>query len=134
MQTIKLPMRRLPIHRGAGVGGIFAKLARLVTPMVRSAAKAAKPIAKRTLKELGRQGLDTAASTLGDVIAGKGVKRSIQENVQRGAKRARTTVTRGAKQAAKKSIKSVRKDIKRTAQSGRGRRRKTQRGRGIFKR
>ena len=48
---------------GYGLGGLFRSVARMVTPMVKSGAKA-----------LGNIALNSGANFIGDVLAGKNVK------------------------------------------------------------
>ena len=128
MKTVQLPLRRTYVHRnlrGHGLGGLFSRLARMVTPLVKTAVRAAKPIAKQTLKELGKQGLQVASSTLSDVLEdGVPFEEAIKRNARMGIGRARNTVTRGAKRAFEASAAGIREDIKRRKQSGGARIRK----------
>ena len=131
MRTIHLPSHRIHMRSnlvGRGLGGLFSRLFRMVTPLVKTAARAARPYAKSALKELGKTGLEVAGSTLADVASGEtNIKQALRSNLKRGAQRARKTVTDGAKGALSASYDSVKKDIKRRRQMGSGIRRKTSR-------
>ena len=120
MRTIKLPLRRMFVPRnmrGHGLGGLFARLATMMRPLLQTAVRAAKPIAKQTLKELGRQGMEVVGSTLTDVIeSGVPVKEAIKKNARGGVRQAAETVKRGAKRAATE----IREEIKRQKQAGGG--------------
>ena len=122
MKTIQLPLRRMYVQRnlrGHGLGGLFSRLARMVTPLVKTAVRAARPIAKQTLKELGKQGLQVASSTLTDMVeGGVPLKEAIERNASVGMRQAKSTVTRGAKRALKASSEGIREDIKRRKQTG----------------
>ena len=138
MKVLSLPRRRVHPMRGHGIGGIFSRIASFVKPLLRSAVTAAKPIAKQTLKKLGKTGLQVAASTLGDVVEGGiPLKQAVKQNVKRGVKRGKSTIKAGAKKALKRSVSSVQKDINSKSQTGKGKSKK-KRGRkkkniGIFK-
>ena len=120
MKTIQLPLRRVHIQRnlrGYGLGGLFSRLGTFLKPLLKTAASAAKPIAKQTLKELGQQGLNVATSTLTDVIEGRApVKEAMKKNVKRGAKEAKSVLQRGVKRA----LTQTHEHIKRQKQTGNG--------------
>ena len=134
MRTVKLPLRRTYVHRnmnGHGLGGLFARLARMVTPLVKTAVRAAKPIAKQTLKELGKQGLHAASSTLTDVIEG-GVpfREAVKKNAKKALPAATRTTLMGAKRAAMAGTSQLQKPIKRPKLNGNTQNKKKIRGRG----
>ena len=120
MKTVHLPLRRIHLQRnlrGYGLGGLFSRLGTFLKPLLRTAASAAKPIAKQTLKELGKQGLNVATSTLTDVIEGRApVKEAMKRNVKQGAKKAKSTLQGGVKRA----LTQAHEDIKRQKQMGNG--------------
>ena len=128
-----------PTMRGHGWGGLFSRLTSYVKPLLKSAVRAARPVARETLRELGEQGLNVATSTLSDIAEGNNVKEALKRNVRRGATRAKSTLKTGVKRAAKQSISQVQKDIKRRKQTGKGKKKKTppkkrrRINRGIFK-
>ena len=138
MRIIRLPR----YQRGSGIGGIFSKLLRFVTPIMKTAIKVSKPIAKRTLKELGQQGMTAAASTLGDVISGREtVKGAVRKNAKMAMKKATNTVGANAKQIydstrkemkQKKSIKGARLTGAGKKRKGRKKKRKNNRKNTIF--
>ena len=125
MNTIKLPLRRVHMQRnlrGHGLGGLFARIGTFLKPLLRTAVRAAKPIAKKTLKELGNQGLNVASSTLTDVLTGDApLKEAVRRNVRQGVRGASSTLKQGAKQAWDATMDEVQKDIKRKHQTGSGR-------------
>ena len=125
MKTIQLPLRRIHMQRnmrGYGLGGLFSKLGVFIKPLLRTAVRAAKPIAKQTLKELGKQGLNVATSTLTDVISGQvPLKEAVKKNARQGAREAKATIKRGAKRA----LTHAHEDIKRLRQGGSGIKRKS---------
>ena len=124
MRIIQLPSHRRYM-RGAGIGSLFAKLTTLVKPLLKTAIKTARPIAKRTLKKLGKEGLNVAASTMSDVFENNmSLKDAAQKNVKRGMTRAKKTAKRGAKRAFSAVGSELTKDIKRRKQSGGGKRKK----------
>ena len=138
MRIIRLPR----YQRGSGIGGIFSKLLRFVTPIMKTAIKVGKPIAKRTLKELGKQGMTVAADTLGDVMAGREtVKGAVKKNAKRAMKKASKTVGANAKQIydstrnelkGKKSIKGVNMSGSGKKRKGRPKKRRNKRKNTIF--
>lgn len=60
---------------GYGLGGLLAKIGRMVIPIL-------KPVAK----SLGRQVLKSGARFAGDVINGQNAKQAFKQNLQQGAK------------------------------------------------
>ena len=122
-------MRRSHPMRGKGLGGIFSRVISFVKPLLKSAVTAAKPIAKESLKQLGKTGLDVAASTAADIIeGGVPIKKAVRKNVRRGMKKGKATLKDGAKNVLKTSISAIQKDIKGKAQAGKGKRRGRPRG------
>ena len=114
MRIFKIPLRRVYMRngqRGYGLGGLFSRLGRYVTPLLKTAFHAARPIARRTLKELGKQGIQAAGQTALDVLEGESPRRAAAKNLRRVAPKARSTLKRGAS--------SVRRAIN-TGQSGAG--------------
>ena len=104
---------------GYGIGSLFSTLGRFVRPLMRTAWTAAKPHAKRALKQLAKQGLETATSTAMDVISGEKPSTALKQNVRRAAPRVKSTLKAGMKRGAS----AVKKSIKGT-QSGGAKRRK----------
>ena len=133
MKTVHLPLRRIHLQRnlrGYGLGGLFSRLGTFLKPLLRTAASAAKPIAKQTLKELGKQGLNVATSTLTDVIEGRApVKEAMKRNVKQGAKKAKSTLQGGEAQEDIKRQKQMGNGIKKPIAVGNGR---NKRARNIF--
>ena len=123
MRVVKVPLRTMSsIHyrrkpmttsgtAGYGLGNLFSRLGRFIVPLAKSAVRAARPAAKRTLKQLGRQGLQAAAAAASDVITdGMPVKKAIKKNIQQVGPEMRKTALKGVKRAVrqvrqKKSIK-----------------------------
>ena len=62
-------------QKGYGLGGLLAKIGRMVLPIL-------KPVAK----SLGKQIIKSGAQFAGDVIDGKNVKEAFQQNVSQGVK------------------------------------------------
>ena len=117
MRILKLPMRR--VHTlpptGYGIGSLFSRLGTFVKPLLRTAFAAAKPAARRTLKQLAKQGLETATSTALDVISGEKPSTALKQNVRKAAPKVGSTVKAGMKRGAS----AVRSAIK-AKQSGAG--------------
>ena len=90
----------------------------MVKPLLKTAVRAAKPIAKQTLKELGKESLSAASTTLSDVMKGVPIKQAVRKNVKSSAQKAGVVAKRGAKRALSASAKGVREDIKRGRQTG----------------
>ena len=106
---------------GKGLGGLFARLSTYVRPLLKTALKAAKPLAKKTLKQLGKHGAEVASATLNDVVSNNmSLKEAAKKNVRQGMSKAKKTATRGVKKAVKASAKNVMKDINRKKQIGSG--------------
>lgn len=121
MKILHLPMRRIHMQRnlrGHGLGGLFARLATLVKPILKTAVRSAKPYVKQTLKQLGKQGIQAASSTISDVVEGVPLKQAAKRNAVNSLQKAKQTVTKGAKRAASASIAGVQEDIKRRRQTG----------------
>ena len=130
-------MRRIHMQRnlrGHGLGGLFARLATLVKPILKTAVRSAKPYVKQTLKQLGKQGIQAASSTISDVVEGVPLKQAAKRNAVNGLQKAKQTVKKGAKRAATASIAGVREDIKRRRQTGGAKQKTSARKRSIFKR
>ena len=126
MRILKLPMRRvhtLPLT-GYGIGSLFSCLGTFIKPLVRTALASAKPAARRTLKQLAKQGLETATSTALDVIAGEKPSSALKQNVRRAAPKVKRVVKAGMKRGAS----AVRTAIK-AKQSGAGTKRRRVSGR-----
>ena len=118
MRIFKVPLRRVYGQnglRGYGLGGLFSRLGRYVTPLLKNAFRAARPIAKRTLKELGKQGIQAAGQTALDVLSGESPKHAAAKNLRRAAPRAKGTLKAGMK----RGVSSIRRSIN-TGQSGTG--------------
>ena len=127
MKFIKIPYRRRHM-KGKGLGGLFAKLSTFVKPLLKTAMRAAKPLAKKTLKEIGRHGM-TASSTVNDMLTNNmSLKEAAKKNVSQGLKNVKKTAARGAKRAVKASAREVMKDIKRKKQTGSGTVKKKKKG------
>ena len=121
MKILRLPMRRIHMQRnlrGHGLGGLFARLATLVKPILKTAVRSAKPFVKQTLKQLGKQGIQAASSTISDVVEGVPLKQAAKRNAVTSLQKVKQTVKKGAKRAATASIAGVREDIKRRRQTG----------------
>ena len=137
MKILRLPMRRIHMQRnlrGHGLGGLFARLATLVKPILKTAVRSAKPFVKQTLKQLGKQGIQAASSTISDVVEGVPLKQAAKRNAVTSLQKVKQTVKKGAKRAATASIAGVREDIKRQRQTGRAKQKTSARKRSISKR
>lgn len=137
MKFIKIPYRRRHMT-GKGLGGLFAKLSTFVKPLLKTAMKAAKPLAKKTLKEMGRHGLSAASGTMNDMLTNNmSFKEAAKKNATQGLQNVKKTATHGAKQMAKATARGVMKDIKRKKQTESGstkkkKKKNTKPRRGIF--
>ena len=109
---------------GYGLGGLFRSVARAVMPMVKSGAKA-----------LGNIALKSGANFVGDVLAGKNVKKAAKARTLEAANVAKRKAVnklmnqtgsgkRGSKQAAKKTAKK-RKAFTSTARNKQTKERRT---------
>ena len=137
MKILRLPMRRIHMQRnlrGHGLGGLFARLATLVKPILKTAVRSAKPFVKQTLKQLGKQGIQAASSTISDVVEGVPLKQAAKRNAVTSLQKVKQTVKKGAKRAATASIAGVREDIKRRQQTGGAKQKTSARKRSISKR
>ena len=130
-------MRRIHMQRnlrGHGLGGLFARLAILVKPILKTAVRSAKPFVKQTLKQIGKQGVQAASSTISDVVEGVPLKQAAKRNAVTSLQKAKQMVKKGAKRAASASIAGVREDIKRRRQTGGAKQKTSARKRSISKR
>ena len=130
-------MRRIHMQRnlrGHGLGGLFARLAILVKPILKTAVRSAKPYVKQTLKQIGKQGVQAASSTISDVVEGVPLKQAAKRNAVTSLQKAKQMVKKGAKRAASASIAGVREDIKRRRQTGGAKQKTSTRKRSISKR
>ena len=137
MKILRLPMRRIHMQRnlrGHGLGGLFARLATLVKPILKTAVRSAKPFVKQTLKQLGKQGIQAASSTISDVVEGVPLKQAAKRNAVTSLQKVKQMVKKGAKRAATASIAGVREDIKRRRQTGGAKQKTSARKRSISKR
>ena len=110
---------------GYGLGGLFRSVARAVMPMVKSGAKA-----------LGNIALKSGANFVGDVLAGKNVKKAAKARTLEAANVAKRKAVnklmnqtgsgkRGSKQAAKKKTAKKRKAFTSTARNKQTKERRT---------
>ena len=125
MRIIRLPYRRPPVT-GRGIGGIFAKLLSFAKPVLKSVAKSAAPLAKKTLKTLGKEALTATTSTLGDVLSGESPKEALAKNAKAG-------LSNVARATRKRVIESLQNGSESSIPIKRARKRRKQRGRGISK-
>ena len=125
MRIIRLPYRRPPV-RGRGIGGIFAKLLSFAKPVLKSVAKSAAPLAKKTLKTLGKEALTATTSTLGDVLSGESPKEALAKNAKAG-------LSNVARATRKRVIETLQNGSESSIPIKRARKRRKQRGRGISK-
>lgn len=127
MRIIQLPPGRRHM-RGSGIGALFSKLTTLVKPLLKTAFRAAKPIATRTLKQLGKEGLNAIGGTASDVLLNNmSIQDAAKKNARSGLRRARKVAKTGAKRAFVSGVSEVRKDIKRRKQTGSGRKKRQRR-------
>ena len=98
MRIFRAPRRRH--HVGYGFGNIFSSIGRFVKPLLKSAVSAARPALKRTLKDLGKEGLKAAGSTAFDVLSGEPPKKALKKNIRRAAGGAKKTLKAGMKRGA----------------------------------
>ena len=116
MRIIQLPSSRRHM-KGGGIGNLFSKLTTFVRPLLKTAFRAAKPIAKKTIKQIGKEGVNAASNTFSDVLVNKmGVKEAATKNMKKSVDVAK----KGMKRALSSAISEVGKDIKRKKQSGSG--------------
>ena len=92
------------LQRGRGLGGIFKSLAKLASPLISNAAKTAKtaiasPAAKRLVKSLKQQAVESGANILTDVIDGKNVGESLSSEFD--------NVKEKSRYAAKKALSNL---------------------------
>ena len=120
IRTLRFPYR----HRGQGIGSLLSKIGYFVKPLLRSAVKVTKPIAKQVAKDLANQGLQAATSTIGEIISGTDPKEAIRSNAKAGFKRAQSTVKAGTKRALNETARGTVKAIKRRRQTQTGGRKK----------
>ena len=114
---IKVPLRHKYGYGsvGYGLGALFRNLSKYVRPLMKTALRTARPIARATLKELKKDGLQMAANTAADLLNSDGVSTSeiLKRNLKRGSRKASSTAMRGAKRALSASASQVSNDIKR---------------------
>ena len=99
-----MKLQKVPLRTTASIRYPYKpRLGRFVTPLLRSAVKSARPIAKRTLKELGREGIKTAASAAGDALMKDiSLKLAAKQNWQKSLPTMKKTALVGVKRAADK--------------------------------
>ena len=117
MRTIEIPRKYAYGNnmRGNGIGGIFS---RLIKPLIKSAIRIGKPIAKQSLKKIGKIGLETASNVVSDMVTGVQPKQALKQNLSRGVNSAKKEVKKGGK----KTLSRLKKHIKGRKQHGAGRR------------
>lgn len=119
MRTIEIPRRyAYGSMRGNGIGGIFS---RLIKPLIKSAIRIGKPIAKESLKKIGKIGLETASNVVSDMATGVRPKQALKQNLSRGVISAKREVKKGGK----KTLSSLKKHIKGGKQYGTGKRKRS---------
>ena len=135
MKYLRVPQRHL---RGYGLGGIFSSLGRWVRPLLKTAVKAAKPLAKRTLKTLGKEGVKFAGNVIADSLQpNTSLKTALKRNVARTIPKAKAGVKRAFSETTRKSIKGQRggskfKRAKLSSVKRKGKKKKRKPYRGIF--
>ena len=121
MRTLLLPFRPRG-QRGSGIGSLFARLGSFVKPLLRTALRSSKPIAKKLATQLAKEGLSTATSTVADVASGMPVKEAFKKNANEGITRVKGKIKAGVKRKLANLVDTGVKRIKRNRQKGRGRR------------
>ena len=125
MLTLSLPRnQRYRVTRGYGIGSIFSKLGSLLRPVVTSAIRSARPLAKSAVKEIGRTGLETLGNSLVDISTGVPMNEALGSNLQQGVNEVKGKVRKVLKRSVKKTVKKRQKGggrkIRRRKQIGRG--------------
>ena len=129
MKIFRAPRQRPYVfrhHVGYGLGNLFSRIGQFVKPLLKTAIKVAKPAVKRTLKDLGKQGIQAASSTALDMLSGESPRSAVKKNIQRATPRVKKTLKAGMKRGAsqiRQAIKETRKA--QTGSGGRKRRKKT---------
>ena len=114
------------MQRGSGIGSIFSKLLSYTRPLVKSALRASRPLAKKALKSLAKTGLSTIGDTVADVVGGDvSVKEAVKKNMKRGVSKIGQSAQKGAKRMLMdanviKGKSTARKSKKSRKQTGRG--------------
>ena len=119
---------RLPrvYQRGNGLGGlILRKVGSFLRPLFSSFLHAAKPIAKETLKKLGKEGIKEGAQLLTDIAEGQNVKEAVKNSAKRGLKKGKDVVIDEIANTIKRAQKGGRKGKRKPPlQTGQGKKRK----------
>ena len=122
IRTLKLPYSYR--QEGNGLGGILRRLGMMAKPLLRSALKSSKPIAKRMIKDLARQGVEMGAQAVGDMVAGVPPSEALRESARTNLGQAGQRIKRSASKMAKSGYQAARKTYKRRKQSGGGKTKK----------
>ena len=107
IRTIHLPKRTCLRQRGYGLGALFSHLGTFIRPLLSMAVKVAKPITKRTLKNLGKESVKIGGDILTDLVTGQNLEESIKQRGRKGLKKAKKITQRGLKKVLKETAKSI---------------------------
>ena len=77
---------RLPNQRGRGWGNVMSRFSNFLRPLFSSVIRSAKPIASRTLRRLGEEGIKEGAQIISDLATGdkEVVKKKLKKGLKRG--------------------------------------------------
>ena len=78
MRTLQLPYRARRLE-GKGIGGLFSRLGSFVRPLLKTAIKSTRPIAKQVAKQLATEGISATTSTAADMLSGVAPKEAIRK-------------------------------------------------------
>ena len=126
------------LHRGSGFGALFSRLGHLVKPLIKTAIRSSRPIAKKMVKGLAKEGATMASSTLSDVISGTPVRSALKRNASASLNRVGKKMRVGAQNALGNLVSNSRaknkKRYKRKFQVGSGKRKRSRRRKTIISR
>ena len=107
IHTIHMPERSRLRQRGYGLGALFSRLGPFIKPLLSMAVKVGKPIAKHTLKDLGKESVKIGGDILTDLVMGQNLEESIKQRGRKGLKKATKITKRGLKKTLKETAKSI---------------------------
>ena len=127
------------LHRGSGFGALFSRLGHLVKPLIKTAIRSSRPIAKKMVKGLAKEGATMASSTLSDVISGTPVRSALKRNASASLNRVGKKMRVGAQNAlgnlvSNSRAKNKKRYKRKKFQVGSGKRKRSRRRKTIISR
>ena len=89
------------------MGALFSCLGSFVHPLLSTAFKATRPIAKQTFKKLGKESIKIGGDILTDVVSGQNLRESVTERGCEGLMKGKKIMKKGTRQVLKKTTKAI---------------------------